>query len=148
MTVVRFCRLKSLWARIMDALAAGQDAAVQMTDTSVCVCTSTEPASRTTITKIWVRGLVSKVHAVADTNSPPVHLALTRGEAQKIGYVCGFPQRLASTNDVTRGPWIRHGLVRQLVRQQGAWAKLAASYLAFIKLASIRIWLRANESAP
>jgi hypothetical protein len=26
--------------------------------------------------------------------------------------------------------------------------KLAANYLAFIKLASIRIWLRANESAP
>jgi transposase len=25
--------------------------------------------------------------------------------------------------------------------------KLAANYLAFIKLASIRIWLRANESA-
>jgi transposase len=27
-------------------------------------------------------------------------------------------------------------------------SKLAANYLAFIKLASIRIWLRANESAP
>lgn len=26
--------------------------------------------------------------------------------------------------------------------------RLAANYLAFIKLASIRIWLRANESAP
>jgi hypothetical protein len=26
--------------------------------------------------------------------------------------------------------------------------KLAANHLAFIKLASIRIWLRANESAP
>jgi hypothetical protein len=26
--------------------------------------------------------------------------------------------------------------------------KLAANYLAFIKLASIRVWLRANESAP
>ena len=26
--------------------------------------------------------------------------------------------------------------------------KLAANYLAFIKLASIRIWLRANESTP
>jgi hypothetical protein len=26
--------------------------------------------------------------------------------------------------------------------------KLAANYLAFIKLASIRLWLRANESTP
>jgi transposase len=28
------------------------------------------------------------------------------------------------------------------------YAKLAAIYLAFIKLASIRVWLHANESAP
>jgi hypothetical protein len=26
--------------------------------------------------------------------------------------------------------------------------KLAANYLAFVNLASIRVWLRANESAP
>jgi transposase len=26
--------------------------------------------------------------------------------------------------------------------------KLPANYLAFVKLASIRIWLRANESTP
>jgi len=26
--------------------------------------------------------------------------------------------------------------------------KLAANYLAFVQLASIRLWLRANESAP
>ena len=45
----------------MDALAAGHDAAVQMIDTSV--------------------GLTSKIHAVVDTNSLPVHLALTPGEA-------------------------------------------------------------------
>jgi len=31
-------------------------------------------------------------------------------------------------------------------RQASRYDKLAASYLAFIKLASIRIWLRANES--
>jgi transposase len=29
---------------------------------------------------------------------------------------------------------------------QGRYDKLAANYLAFVKLASIRIWLRANES--
>lgn len=35
------------------------------------------------------------------------------------------------------------------VHQHGActrYNKLAANYLAFVKLASIRIWLRANES--
>jgi hypothetical protein len=30
----------------------------------------------------------------------------------------------------------------------GSYAKLAANYLAFVKLASIRIWLRTNESTP
>jgi len=50
----RFVRWRQagIWDRIMEALAAGHDAAVQMIDT--CACTSTEPASRTTITKIWV----------------------------------------------------------------------------------------------
>jgi transposase len=35
-----------------------------------------------------------------------------------------------------------------LQRVATRYDKLAANYLAFIKLASIRIWPRANESAP
>src|ERR1700691_3696227 len=52
----RFVRWRraGVWDQIMDALAAGHDAAVQMIDTSSCACTSTEPVSRTTITMIWV----------------------------------------------------------------------------------------------
>jgi transposase len=34
------------------------------------------------------------------------------------------PQRLASTNDVARGSWIRRGLDQELARQQGAWANI------------------------
>jgi hypothetical protein len=33
-------------------------------------------------------------------------------------------------------------------RVANRYDRLAANYLAFIKLASIRIWLRANESVP
>jgi hypothetical protein len=33
-------------------------------------------------------------------------------------------------------------------RVETRYDKLAANYLAFIKLGSIRIWLRANEPAP
>jgi transposase len=44
------------------------------------------------------------------------------------------------------------GLLRNKIKQcrrvATRYDKLAANYLAFIKLASIRIWLRANESAP
>jgi transposase len=36
---------------------------------------------------------------------------------------------------------------KQCPRVATRYGKLAASYLAFVKLASIRIWLRANESA-
>ena len=52
----RFVRWRraGVWDQIMDALAAGHDAAVQMIDTSVVACISMEPVSRTTITKTWV----------------------------------------------------------------------------------------------
>ena len=38
--------------------------------------------------------------------------------------------------------------IKQCRRVATRYDKLGANYLAFIKLASIRIWLRANESAP
>jgi hypothetical protein len=38
--------------------------------------------------------------------------------------------------------------IKQWRRVATRYDKLAANYLAFIKLASIRIWLRAYESAP
>jgi transposase len=37
--------------------------------------------------------------------------------------------------------------IKQCRRIATRYDKLAANYLAFVKLASIRIWLRANESA-
>jgi transposase len=55
---------------------------------------------------------------------------------------------LASTNDARgyEADWIRE-LARQQVSRLDT-DKLAANYLAFIKRASIRIWLRVNESTP
>jgi transposase len=38
--------------------------------------------------------------------------------------------------------------IKQCRRVVTRYYKLAANYLAFIKLASIRIWLRADESTP
>jgi transposase len=38
--------------------------------------------------------------------------------------------------------------IKQCRRVATRYDKLAANYLAFVKLGSIRIWLRANESAP
>jgi transposase len=38
--------------------------------------------------------------------------------------------------------------IKQCRRVATRYDKLAANYLAFIQLASIRLWLRVNESAP
>jgi hypothetical protein len=38
--------------------------------------------------------------------------------------------------------------IKQCRRVATRYDKLAANYLAIVKLASIRIWLRANESTP
>jgi hypothetical protein len=38
--------------------------------------------------------------------------------------------------------------IKQCRRVATRYDKLAANYLAFVKLASIRIWLRANEATP
>jgi len=38
--------------------------------------------------------------------------------------------------------------IKQCRRIATRYDKLAANYLAFVNLASIRIWLRANEPAP
>jgi transposase len=38
--------------------------------------------------------------------------------------------------------------IKQCRRVAARYDKLAANYLAFIQLASIRIWLRDNESTP
>jgi transposase len=76
-------RKAGVWDQIMDALAAGPDAAVQMIDTSIirvhqhgaCIADNNqEDMGRSR------GGLTSKIHAVVDTNGLPVHLALTPGE--------------------------------------------------------------------
>lgn len=82
----RFVRWRraGIWDRIMDALAAAHDAAVQMIDTTVvrvhqhgsCIAGNKEQhmgRSR--------GGLTSKIHAVVDANGLPVRLGLTPGEA-------------------------------------------------------------------
>jgi hypothetical protein len=114
----------------MDALAANHGAAVQMIDTSVvrvhqhgaCIADNNQQdlgRSR--------GGLTSKIHVVVETNGLPVHLALT-------------PREGADRTFFNK--------IKQCRRVAARYNKLAANYLAFVKLASIRNWLRANESAP
>ena len=125
----RFVRWRQagVWDRIMDALAAGHDAAVQMIDTSVvrvhqhgaCIADNNHQhigRSR--------GGLTSKIHAVVDTNGLPVHLALTPAEAHD-NRLCSvllgalLPQTMLLADRGYDTDWIR-----ELARQQGAWANI------------------------
>jgi transposase len=109
----------------MDALNAHHDAAVQMIDTSIvrvhqhgaCIADNNHHdigRSR--------GGLTSKIYAVADTSGLAVHLALTPGEAHD-KRLCSVllsalpPQTILLADRRYDANWIR-----ELARQQGAWA--------------------------
>ena len=82
----RFVRWRraGVWNWIMEALAAGHDAAVQMIDTSIvrvhqhgaCITRNRRQSMGRSR-----GGLTSKIHAVVDTNGLPMRLALTAGKA-------------------------------------------------------------------
>jgi transposase len=80
----RFVRWRraGVWGRIIDALAAAHDAAVQMIDTSIvrvhqhgaCITRNRRQSMGRSR-----GGLTSKIHAVVDSNGLPVRLALSPG---------------------------------------------------------------------
>ena len=85
----RFVRWRraGVWGRIIDALAAAHDAAVQMIDTSIvrvhqhgaCITRNRRQSMGRSR-----GGLTSKIHAVVDSNGLPVRLALSPGEAHDV----------------------------------------------------------------
>jgi transposase len=190
----RFVRWRraGVWDRIMNALSADHDAAVQMIDTSIvrvhqhgaCVARNKRQSMGRSR-----GGLTSKIHAVVDSSGLPVRLALTTGEAHDNRLAAKLLSRLKSGSMLLADRGYDADWIRDLVRQHGAWAnippkrnrteamcfspylyraqnlverffnkikhcrrvatrydKLAANYLAFVQLASIRLWLRVNES--
>jgi transposase len=92
----------------------------------LCASISTEPASWTTSSKYGPSrgGLTRKIDAVVDTNSLPVYLAHTPGEAHD-NRLCSvllsalLPQTMVLPDRGYDADWIR-----ELVRQQGAWANI------------------------
>jgi transposase len=183
-----------VWGRLLNALTAGHDAAVQIIDTSIvrvhqhgaCIAGNSE--------QLMGRsrgGLTTKIHAVVDTCGLPVCLALTTGEAHDNRLVMTLLSGLKSGAMLLADRGFDADWIRAFVSQHGAWAnvppkrnrtdqnrfsrhlyrarnlverffnkikqcrrvatrydRLAVNYLAFIQLASIRVWLRVNESVP
>jgi transposase len=194
----RFVRWRraGVWSRIIDALAAAHDAAVQMIDTSIvrvhqhgaCLARNKRQAMGRSR-----GGLTSKIHAVVDSNGLPVRLALTAGEAHDNRLAAKLLSRLKSGAMLLADRGYDADWIRELVSEHGAWAnipprrnrndalcfspylyrarnlverffnkikqcrrvatrydKLAANYLAFIQLASIRLrtLIRATGYSP
>jgi len=82
----------------------------------------------------WIRALVSQYGAWA--NIPPRR---NRKDA-----FCFSPYLYRARNEVERF----FNKIKQCRRVATRYDKLAANYLAFIQLASIRLWLRVNEFTP
>jgi len=82
----------------------------------------------------WIRALVTERRAWA--NIPP---RSNRNEP-----TCFSPHLYRARNLVERF----FNKIKQCRRVATRYDKLAANYLAFVQLASIRLWLRVNESTP
>jgi transposase len=78
----------------------------------------------------WIRALVSQQGAWA--NIPP--------KSNRKEPICFSPSCIARATSFNK--------IKQCRRIATRYDKLAANYLAFVKLAAIRIWLRAYESTP
>jgi len=72
-------------------------------------------------------------------------------------WALSFPPRSNRNDPICFSPYLyraRHlverffNKIKQCRRVATRYDKLAANYLAFIQLASIRLWLRVNESTP
>jgi len=82
----------------------------------------------------WIRELAREQGAWA--NIPP--------KRNRKDPICFSPYLYRARNLIERF----FNKIKQCRRVATRYDKLAANYLAFVKLASIRIWLRANESMP
>ena len=125
----RFVRWRraGVWSRIMNALAATDDASVEMIDTSIvrvhqhgaCVTRN----SRQSMGRSR-GGLTSKIHAVVDTNGLPIQLALTAGEAHDNRLAGKLLSRLRPGTMLLADRGYDADWIRALAAERGAWANI------------------------
>ena len=140
----RFVRWRraGVWGRIMDALAAAHDAAVQMIDTSIvrvhqhAACIARNKRQSMGRSR---GGLTSKIHAVVDRSGLPVRLALTTGEAHDNRLAAKLLSRLKSGSMLLADRGYDADWIRTLVRQHGAWANIPPKRIGQRRSASARI---------
>ena len=82
----------------------------------------------------WIRALAMKKGAWANI----------RPKSNRSDPICFSPYLYRARNRVERF----FNRIKQYRRVATRYDRLAANYLAFVQLASIRLWLRLNESRP
>ncbi|WP_456751486.1 MULTISPECIES: IS5 family transposase [unclassified Bradyrhizobium] len=118
-------RRSGVWGRIIEALAAAHDAAVQMIDTIVRVHQHGACITRNQRQSMGRSrgGLTSKIHAVVDGNGLPIRLALSPGEAHDVRLAGKLLSRLLG----------RHGIGRRFRRGHGARARQRQRFGALLR---------------
>ncbi|MEA2891790.1 MAG: hypothetical protein QOI05_2583 [Bradyrhizobium sp.] len=120
----RFVRWRraGVWSRIIDALAAAHDAAVQMIDTSIVrvhqhgACITRNQRQSMGRSR---GGLTSKIHAVVDSNGLPVRLALSPGEAHDVRLAGKTVLSSEIRVNAACRPWLRRGLDQEACHEEG-----------------------------
>jgi transposase len=125
----RFVRWRraGVWSRIIEALAAAHDAAVQMIDTSIVRVHQHGACIKRNQRQLMGRsrgGLTSQIHAVVDANGLPVRLALTRGETHDNRLAGKLLSRLKSGSMLLADRGYDADWIRELAMRRGAWANI------------------------
>lgn len=168
-------RMAGIWDSIMEALAETHDGSVQMIDTSIvrehqhggCAGgaeTRLMGRSRGGLTPGEAHGNRLVTELLSDLQSGAMLLADRGYDADWIGAFAGdrdawanIPPKRNRKDPICFSPYLYRARnlverffnkIKQCRRIATRYDKLAANYLAFIKLAAIRIWLRAYESTP
>jgi transposase len=153
----RFVRWRraGVWSRIMNALAASHDTAVQMIDTSIvrvhqhAACIARNGRQSMGRSR---GGLTSKIHAVVDSSGLPVRLGLTTGEAHDNRLTAKLLSRLKSGSMLLADRGYDADWIRDVVRQHGAWANPAkeksnrSTVLQSVSLTGLEIWSNGSST--
>jgi len=155
----RFVRWRraGVWDQIMDAFAAGHDVAVQSWTPMACRSISPSRPARRMITglcSVLLSALLPQTMLLADRGYDADWI---RELARQQGAWANIPPKRNRKDPICFSPYLYRARnlierffnkIKQCRRVATRYDKLAANYLAFVKLASIRVWLRANESTP
>src|SRR5216684_4498851 len=150
----RFVRWRraGVWDQIMEALAAGHDAVVDTNGLPVHLALTPGEAHDNRLCSVLLSALLPQTMLLAYRGYDADWI---RELARQQGAWANIPPKRNRKAPICFSPYLYRprnlierffNKIKQCRRVATRYDKLAANYLAFVKLASIRIWLRANES--